>query len=136
MALADMTQEETDARNRERCKNIAERIESIAAGCLYRDADGEEHDASELEDIPDDWEQFTIYDYLDDVLDINFLIDCQHRYKSCRLLVAFGGPNVYVDTETGQVELYWWGDTAKYPLSRSSRDAVDAAFEEIYEMGR
>ena len=134
--LADMTQEQTDTRNRAQCKSIADELDKIADGLIYRDDDGEEHDADDLDEIPDDWEQVTIYDYLEDVLDINFLIDYQHRYKSCRLLVTFGGPNVYVDTETGQVELYWWGDTAKYPLSRSSRWAIDDAVKEIYEIGR
>ena len=28
-----------------------------------------------------------------------------------RILVAFGGPNIWIDTRKGLVEGYWWGDS-------------------------
>ena len=136
MALADMTQEETNARNREHCKSIADMLDLIACGDLYRDEDGEEHDASDLEDIPEDWEQVTMYDYLDDVYNTRYVLDGNLEYVAVRLMVACGGPNIWIDTESCRVELYWWGDRASYPLTSSAVSEIDAFASEWLEMRR
>ena len=136
MALADMTQEETDARNRETCKGIAETLELIACGDLYRDEDGEEHDASDLEDIPEDWEPVTMYDYFDDVYNARYVLDGNLECVAVRIMIAFGGPNIWVDTETERVELYWWGDRASYHLSRAAVEEIDSYANEMLEMRR
>lgn len=136
MALADMTQEETDARSREHCKGIADVLDLIACGDLYRDEDGEEHDASDLEDIPEDWEQVTMYEYFDEVYNTRYVLDGNLDYVAVRLMVACGGPNVWVDTETARVELYWWGDRASYPLTSSAVSEIDALASEWLEMRR
>ena len=47
-------------------------------------------------------------------------------------MVACGGPNIYVDTGSGQVELYWWGDSAKWGIDRNAVVAIDEAFEELF----
>ena len=49
-------------------------------------------------------------DYIKDVLDINYIINSDKSYKGARLLVAFGGPNIWIDTTTKTVEAYWGGD--------------------------
>lgn len=134
--LADMTQEQTDERNRLHCKSIADELDKIADGLIYRDEDGEEHDASDLEDIPEDWEQVSVWDFLEDVYNARFVLDSNLDYLAVRLMVACGGPNIWVDTETQRVELYWWGDRASYPLSSSSVAAVDELAQEWYESTR
>ena len=142
-------QEQTDRENREHCQRIAEEIEAVADGNCYRcpkcgeiirwDNDqyndeeatytcpecGEEFDESDLE-------PFCIYDYFDDVFDIEYRINGNREYKSVRLMVACGGPNIYIDTAERAVMLYWWTDRAQYPLSRSACDAIDAEFEELF----
>lgn len=50
------------------------------------------------------------YDYLENVLDINYLIDREKNYKGARLLVSWGGPNIWIDTFTKEVQGYWGGD--------------------------
>lgn len=57
-----------------------------------------------------------IADYMQDVLDINYITQSDKSYKGARLLVAFGGPNIWIDTASKQVEGYWWSDnfTASY----------------------
>lgn len=116
--LANMTQEQTDRENREHCKRIAEEIEAIAEGKFYRCPD-----CGELYEIDDDTdddgphtcpncdseieypEQATLYDYFSDVYDIEYRISGNGEFRSVRLMVACGGPNIYVDTGSQAVEL-------------------------------
>lgn len=50
------------------------------------------------------------YEYLDDVLDIEYVVNSTKEYLGARVLVAFGGPNIWINTRTNQVEGYWWDD--------------------------
>ena len=45
-----------------------------------------------------DIEIATIGDYFGDFLDVDYVIGSDKHYKACRVLVAFGGPNIYIDT--------------------------------------
>lgn len=136
MALANMTQEETNEHNRKTCQYIADQLELIADGCLYVDEDGEEHDATDVEDIPEDWEQVTMSDYFADVYNERYVLDGSLEYVAVKLMVACGGPNIWVDTESERVELYWWGDRASYPLMSSTVSEIDALASEWLEMRR
>ena len=51
------------------------------------------------------------FDYLSDALDINYIVNRDKTYKGARILVAFGGPNIWIDTITEKVEGYWGGET-------------------------
>ncbi len=64
------------------------------------------------EDINEDGEQMTAYDYLQDALDIEYVVNGKGEYLGARVLVAFGGPNIWINTRTKTVEGYWWGDSA------------------------
>lgn len=62
------------------------------------------------------------FDYISDVLDVNWILDSNREFKGARLLVAFGGPNIWINTDTQTVEGHCWGDsfTASY-----NSDAMD-----------
>ena len=49
-------------------------------------------------------------------------------------MVACGGPNIYIDTASALVKLYWWTEYAEYPLSYSARDAIDEWAEEYWNI--
>ena len=85
-------------------------------------------DLSEGRDIENEGE-FSAYDYLSDVLDINWILNNDRTYKGARVLVAFGGPNVWIDTNLGQVEGYWWGDS--FIKSFSDNVGLDDALEDL-----
>lgn len=63
-----------------------------------------------------EWEgvdgEYTVYDYLEDVLDFNWILNSDKSLKGAELLVAFGGPNIYVNTVSQTVKGYWGGDSA------------------------
>ena len=123
---------------REYCKRIAEELEAVAEGKMYRCAVcGELIRADALEaECPDcagELEQIGMLDYFEDALDVEYSIGGSGReYRSVCVMVACGGPNVYVNTGTKKVELYWGTDREDFGLSQSVIATIDDAFEELY----
>jgi hypothetical protein len=56
-------------------------------------------------------EPLTAYDWLEGALDIKYKIDSNGDCIGGEVLVCFGGPTVWVDTEAMLIRGYWWGDT-------------------------
>ena len=145
MALANMTQEETNKYNREHCKAIADTLEAITDGRLYKCPECGEYvednnlfcecgcpvDLIGTEDS-DGWEMVTFYDYFENALDVDYITNSKKEYKACRIMIAFGGPNIYVNTWEKQVELHWWTDHASFYLSNDTCDAIDEWAEEYF----
>ena len=73
-----------------------------------------------------------IGDYFDDFYDVDYVIGNDKHYKACRVLVAFGGPNIYIDTWEKEVQLFWWSDTAIADIPDELCAAIDDFFETIY----
>ena len=48
--------------------------------------------------------------YLEDVYNIEWITHQDHSYKAARLLVAGGGPNIWVNLQTNTVDGYWGAD--------------------------
>ena len=49
-------------------------------------------------------------DFMEDVYDIEWITYQDGRYKAARLMVAGGGPNIWVNTQDGTVDGYWGTD--------------------------
>mgnify|MGYP006284150447 CR=1 FL=1 len=82
------------------------------------------------DELNNDDEPMSAFDYLQDALDINWILNNDRTYRGARVLVAFGGPNIWVDTNTGLVEGYWWGDYAK--ASFDDNIGLDDALSELF----
>lgn len=138
--------------NYRHCLSIAKEIERIADGELFICPNcGEwisEEDCSydEAHDImtcyhcseefnSDDAEPVSMFDYFEDVLDITYYSKGRGAddYIGVRIMVACGGPNIYVDTFSRKVELYWWNETASCDLFAC--DAIDDYFAELWACG-
>ena len=65
------------------------------------------------------------FDYLEDVLDIEWILNGDKTLKGARILVAFGGPNIWINTVTEQVEGYWWSDTVILSYHNDELDLAD-----------
>ncbi len=134
--------------NYEHCCSIIESMELYNEGYMYS-YDGEEYDTSSMELTEneegeegyiidnefvciDDMEQLSLYDYFDDCYDIKYTVDSNKEYCGVCIMVACGGPNIYIDTTSGCVELYWWGEDAKAAMSSNLINAIDAVWEEYY----
>ena len=77
---------------RRMCKSIAEEISNDSH-------DGEIGGAS---------------NFMEGVYDIEWITHPDHRYKGARLLVAGGGPNIWVNLVDGTVDGYWGFDKVKH----------------------
>lgn len=139
------------------CKNISDKMDRIIDG-YFKNIDGEavevltdadgyyylEHDGifyceqghkryfdDDVEDI-DSLDDYTLFEYFADVLDYSYIVNHDKSFRAVRVLVAYGGPNIYIDTFSGKVELYWWSEYAEYTLRSDVIEAINDYFEEIY----
>ena len=88
---------------RDQCKHIAETI------------------TTPLEDV---------HEWINDVYDIEWITFNDHSYKAARLLVAGGGPNIWVNLQTSTVDGYWWGDHCKIQFTDNL--GLDEYLEELH----
>ena len=101
--MRNQAQEKSDLQS-----HVDQIAETIRNGMTYEDAgiDHEDHGAEPGDTISG-------YEYLSDMLDIEYTINSNGDYLGARILVAFGGPNIWIDTRHCKVDGYWWGDEAK-----------------------
>ena len=141
--------------NYEHCKAIAENLEQVASGdyfmydgelfpidtddfsevngCCYNEendmyimADGEEICEGDVYPVG-------ILEWLgDNEYDIEYTIGGDKGYRGVRIMIACGGPNIYINTNSGDVELYWWNESARYPMSSDVVNMIDSTYEEIF----
>lgn len=137
--------EKESRENWERCKHIADELEYYIDGNYHTcpdcgntvyisDTVGNKFkcpDCGTVNDV-DDFEQLSLYDYFENMLDVDFLVNYRKEFSAVKILVAYGGPNIYISTISGSVELYWWTDSAKYYLRPDVIDAVNDWAEDYY----
>ena len=54
--------------------------------------------------------------WMEAVYDIRYIVDREKRYYSAELLVAGGGPTIWVNLNTKEVEGYWGCDRVNEPF--------------------
>lgn len=64
---------------------------------------------------------------------MNLRSTVKKEYKSAKIWVTLGGPNVWIDTAERAVKLAWWTDRAEYPLDWDVCEEIDDIMREIYE---
>ena len=72
-----------------------------------------------------------VSEWMEDVYDIRYLVDREKRYLGCELMVAGGGPTIWVNTYTKEVEGYWGGDRVTW--SFIDNIGLDDYNEEMYD---
>ena len=82
------------------------------------------------EDDVIDGEPMSAFDYLQDALDIEYIVNNKSEYLGARVLVAFGGPNIWVNTRTSTVEGAWW--RARAEASFADNIGLDDALSELW----
>lgn len=150
-AKAKKQAEEDEAR--ERCQACAEELEAYTSGNAYicpvcgevmtadEMEEHEDEDGNTLYTCPhcganfeeDEAEQASIYDYFknNDIYNIEYRIDGQNELRSVEIMIACGGPNVYIDTGKNAICLYWWGTSAEYPIDTAAAAAVEEYAREM-----
>ena len=101
---------------RRMCKNIAE---EISAGPEQVNI----HTGEDREEV-------TASKWMEDVYDIRYLVDREKRYLGCELMVAGGGPTIWVNTWTKEVEGFWGGGRVTWAYQDNI--GLDDYNEEMY----
>ena len=102
--------ETCEEQRRRMCKNIAE---EISAG------------------NPDGKDSKTASAWMEDVYDIRYIVDREKRYLGAELMVAGGGPTIWVNLDTKYVEGYWGGDRVQWAFRDNL--GLDEYCEEMYD---
>ena len=69
-------------------------------------------------------------EWMEDVYDIRYIVDREKRYYSAELMVAGGGPTIWVNLNTGYVEGFWGGDKVEQPFTDNL--GLDDYCEDMY----
>ena len=102
--MSAIKKDDCKSKLRRMCKNIAE---DITAG---------KEDANE---------------WMEDVYDIEWITYQGKTYKSARLMVAGGGPSIWVNLQRNVVQGYWWGDYCEHHFS--DQIGLDEYLQEIFD---
>lgn len=137
-------------------RDITERTDSgFPFGYLHRESEGVFSDKGEAmaeveHEHRDTWhnlsdddkeaafdEMFTEasgFDYLQDVLDIKYIVNSDGTYDSALVCIAFGGPTAWINTRTHSLEVSWWSAPEYRELPREFIVQLDDALAELWEM--
>jgi predicted RNA-binding Zn-ribbon protein involved in translation (DUF1610 family) len=134
-------------KNQKHVRSIRKDLENYIDGLVYKCPD-----CGETIVVPDDWsgecykcpncgtvsterelDPQTIWDYFEGCYDIEYTVGSDKKYRAVRVMVACGGPNIYVNTKSGCIELYWWNESAKCDMGCDLIEEIDNYFEELYE---
>ena len=109
--------ETSEEQLRRMCKNIADGITNpVISNDEQEDGSVEQHGGA--------------HDWMEDTYDIRYYVDRDKRYMGAEILVAGGGPTIWVNTYTQQVEGYWGGDKVLEPFIDNL--GLDDYCEEMY----
>lgn len=68
-------------------------------------------------------------DYINnEALDWEYILNRDRHYTGVRILVGFGGPNIYISTKEAEVQVYWGTDKATYEISEGVAEELDIMF--------
>ena len=115
MSAVKKKSETCEEQLRRMCKNIANGI-----------TDPEEITDEETEEKRTE----TASDWMEGTYDIRYYVDRDKRYLGAEIMCAGGGPTIWVNTYTKEVEGYWGGDRVKVPFIDSL--GLDDYCEEMY----
>ena len=130
--------------NKTRVESIAKTLDDIAQGRAILAGgdiktwdeltDDERRAYEENRDIGDKDQprDASMFDYLADNCGIWYLLDSYKELVHGRVCMAFGGPNIYIDTDTGKVVLYWCLVRAEASMTDAAVEAVDEFLDDMY----
>lgn len=110
------------------CDHIAKEIFALYDGLDISD--------DEREEMEQNGEATSLYDYFDNALDIAYTIGSDMGFRSVRIAVTLGGPNVYVDTGRGVVEGFCGTEHAERWLPSEICEEINSIFEEMFSLAR
>jgi len=75
---------------------------------------------------------YDLYSYISDSLNITYTLDSEKKLIGVRLMVAGGGPNIFINTVSGKIEGYWGGDEVTLFIPDEIAEAITENFEDMF----
>jgi hypothetical protein len=72
-----------------------------------------------------------LMEYIENTLEISYIVNHARKYRGARILVTYGGPNVWIDTNKRAIEGYWGSEHAMAGLPRCGE--IDDLLEESFD---
>lgn len=98
------------------CDDIADTLENIYEDGFVIENEGDEYDVQ--------------YYFDDDIYNLDYVWRKGYGLIGMRIMVACGGPNIWIDTMEGAVCGYWGTDVYKAYLTTACVDAINDYFAE------
>ena len=124
--------------NLQHIEKIARDLNSLVNGELFKcPVCGEIFEAPPFEACPDcdeDLEPISILDYFSDCLDIEYRVNGKNadEINSVKIMIAYGGPTIFVDTGDRKIKLYWWTEYEEVSIFLEVAEAITEAFNELW----
>ena len=99
-------------------------------GCSYNEEVYILPDGEEI--LEGDIEPASLFDYFNDFLGVDYVVDSEKHYKGARIMITCGGPNIYIDSYSGEVQLYWWSERATAVIPANICEEINNVFQEFY----
>ena len=116
------------------CESIRDTLNAFYGGKVY------DRETCEMVEMPEDFDEHCerysdLYEWLlCDNLGVKITTDIDGREMyGCEICVAWGGPNIYIDTNRRAVMGYWWTERWETPLSGEVCDMIDDCVDEARE---
>jgi hypothetical protein len=71
-----------------------------------------------------------LMEYIENALDVEYIVGADRKYRGVRILITCGGPNVWIDTTRRAIEGYTMSEHASTGLPRC--DEIDEILEETF----
>ena len=68
----------------------------------------------------------------EDIYDVRFMTNINKDYLWCEIMMAGGGPTVWISTGDHMVHGSWGGDKFSYPISLVVSELIDEFYSEFY----
>ena len=81
----------------------------------------------------DNGEELYAFDYLQDVLDIMYVVNSNKEYQGALIQLAWGGPNVWLDTMDRTLIVSWGSDRVRRPVPLAFCDYLDETLAELFD---
>lgn len=71
--------------------------------------------------------------YFDNVLDYRIVIDKYGCYQGCQLLMAYGGPTVWINTDFNEIRVIWGGCEGHCALLSDRAQILNLYLKDFFE---
>lgn len=88
------------------------------------------------EDLEEAYNNGELYEALDDVLDVEYTLDSSFNLIGVELTLAYGGPNIFLNTRYNRIEAYWGGEQSFVPVDSDVCNDVFEMYEDYLNSAR